>query len=171
MKKNSLNYPEKGKLVGGAAGAFLRIFDVWTRRGELGCYITYFCKPGASHPGLGTTVCPGSSDPFYIVSDYIKWVTTSWTHSKVQVSKSVKKKKMTYQFPVPWWKSGLRFLLLLFNLMSPLYRHDFWIFISHLLFHAHFLFTCTNFFSWRIYQIILASFAYFLVGLLFVVLL
>ena len=23
----------------------------------------------------------GSSDPFYIVSYYIKWVTTSWTHS------------------------------------------------------------------------------------------
>ena len=22
-----------------------------------------------------------SSDPFYIVDDYIKWVTTSWTHS------------------------------------------------------------------------------------------
>ena len=27
------------------------------------------------------TVCPGSSDPFYIVSYYIKWVTNSWTHS------------------------------------------------------------------------------------------
>ena len=27
------------------------------------------------------TVCPRSSDPFYIVSYYIKWVTTSWTHS------------------------------------------------------------------------------------------
>ena len=27
------------------------------------------------------TVCPGSSDPFYIVSWYIKWVTTAWTHS------------------------------------------------------------------------------------------
>ena len=25
------------------------------------------------------TVCPGSSDPFYIVTYYIKWVTTSWT--------------------------------------------------------------------------------------------
>ena len=24
-------------------------------------------------------VCPGSSDPFYIVAFYIKWVTTSWT--------------------------------------------------------------------------------------------
>ena len=27
------------------------------------------------------TVCPRSSDPLYIVSYYIKWVTTSWTHS------------------------------------------------------------------------------------------
>jgi len=26
------------------------------------------------------TICPGSSDPFYIVSYYIKWATTSWTH-------------------------------------------------------------------------------------------
>ena len=27
------------------------------------------------------TVCPGSSDPFYVVTYYIKWVTTSWTYS------------------------------------------------------------------------------------------
>ena len=27
------------------------------------------------------TECPGSSDPFYILTYYIKWVTTSWTHS------------------------------------------------------------------------------------------
>ena len=27
------------------------------------------------------TICPGSSDPFYIVNYYINWVTTSWTHS------------------------------------------------------------------------------------------
>ena len=26
-------------------------------------------------------VCPRSSDPFYIVAYYIKWVTTSWTRS------------------------------------------------------------------------------------------
>ena len=25
------------------------------------------------------TVCPGSSDSFYIVTYYMKWVTTSWT--------------------------------------------------------------------------------------------
>ena len=27
------------------------------------------------------TVCQRSSDPFYLVTYYIKWVTTSWTHS------------------------------------------------------------------------------------------
>ena len=26
------------------------------------------------------TVSPGSSDPFYILTSYIKWVTTSWTY-------------------------------------------------------------------------------------------
>ena len=26
------------------------------------------------------TICPRSSDPFYIVAYYIKWVTTSWTY-------------------------------------------------------------------------------------------
>ena len=25
-------------------------------------------------------MCPGSSDPYYIVTYYIKWVTTSWTY-------------------------------------------------------------------------------------------
>ena len=29
----------------------------------------------------GVTVCPRSSDPFYIVTNYNKWVTTSLTHS------------------------------------------------------------------------------------------
>ena len=33
--------------------------------------------------GFSGTVCPGSSDPFYIVTYYIKWVTTSWTYSTV----------------------------------------------------------------------------------------
>ena len=30
---------------------------------------------------ITTTVCPRSSDPFYIVGYYITWVTTSWTYS------------------------------------------------------------------------------------------
>ena len=29
---------------------------------------------------VNITVCPGSSNPLYIVSYYIKRVTTSWTH-------------------------------------------------------------------------------------------
>ena len=29
------------------------------------------------------TICLGSSDPFYIVTYYIKWVTTSWTYSRM----------------------------------------------------------------------------------------
>ena len=37
-----------------------------------------FGDPRIHH--LYCTKCPGSSDPFYIVSYYIKWVTTSWTH-------------------------------------------------------------------------------------------
>ena len=34
-----------------------------------------------NHQGFSITVCPRSSDPFYIVCNYIKWVTTSWTYS------------------------------------------------------------------------------------------
>ena len=30
-----------------------------------------------------TTVCPRSSDPFYIVCYYIIWVTTSWTYCTI----------------------------------------------------------------------------------------
>ena len=30
------------------------------------------------------TVCPGSNDLFYIVTYYIKWVTTSWTYSTLK---------------------------------------------------------------------------------------
>ena len=33
-------------------------------------------------------MCPGSSDPFYIVTYYIKLVTTSWTHSTTLLSRS-----------------------------------------------------------------------------------
>ena len=33
--------------------------------------------------GVIITVCPRSSDPFYVVTYYIKWVTTSWTHSNI----------------------------------------------------------------------------------------
>ena len=29
------------------------------------------------------TICPISNDPFYLVTYYIKWVTTSWTEGIV----------------------------------------------------------------------------------------
>ena len=36
------------------------------------------------------TICRRSSDPFYIINHYIKWVTTSWTHSiLVKVAKGI----------------------------------------------------------------------------------
>ena len=43
---------------------------------------------------LKDTMCPRRSDPFYIVSYYIKWVTTSWTHSnlvdvRIQIEKNI----------------------------------------------------------------------------------
>ena len=34
-------------------------------------------------------VWPKSSDPFYIVTYYIKWVTTSWTGGTLQVYKAI----------------------------------------------------------------------------------
>ena len=38
---------------------------------------------------LNNTVCPESSDPFYIVIYYIKLVTTSWTQSNVALTFTV----------------------------------------------------------------------------------
>ena len=37
--------------------------------------------PVQSHIHHSTTICPGNSDPFYIVSYCIKLVTTYWTRS------------------------------------------------------------------------------------------
>ena len=34
---------------------------------------------------IDTTVCPRSCDPFYIVTYYIKWVTTSWTDGRTLI--------------------------------------------------------------------------------------
>ena len=36
-----------------------------------------------------TTVSPRSSDPFYIVTSYIKWVTSSWTDSSNPTAKEL----------------------------------------------------------------------------------
>ena len=35
----------------------------------------------AQKESYGHTVCPRSSDSFYMVTCYIKWVTISWTYS------------------------------------------------------------------------------------------
>ena len=35
------------------------------------------------------TVCPRSSDPFYIVTYYIKWVSTSWTDGCARIEQSL----------------------------------------------------------------------------------
>ena len=32
------------------------------------------------------TICPRSSDPFYIVSYSVNWVTTSWTYSTILIA-------------------------------------------------------------------------------------
>ena len=54
----------------------------------LGRHFVYTLKSQDMHCNTGCnkymrmfTVCPGSSDLFYIVTYYIKWVTTSWTYS------------------------------------------------------------------------------------------
>ena len=36
-----------------------------------------------------TNICPGSSDPYYIVTYNITWVTTLWTHSSTSLKQSV----------------------------------------------------------------------------------
>ena len=35
--------------------------------------------------GIYTTVCPRSSGPFYVVINYIKWVTNYWTYSTLDL--------------------------------------------------------------------------------------
>ena len=44
------------------------------------CFISYQFLHGYVLCKIGT-VCPRSSDPFYVVTYYIKWVTTSWIYS------------------------------------------------------------------------------------------
>ena len=47
------------------------------------------------------TVCPRSSDPFYIVCYYINWVTASWTHS-ICIAFSLHCFYFLFRCPVPW---------------------------------------------------------------------
>ena len=50
---------------------------------EMAPYLHPYISELPSNKG---TVCPGSSDPFHIVSYYIKWVTTSWTYSTMETT-------------------------------------------------------------------------------------
>ena len=52
------------------AAWLLNLFKIWTN--SVGCK-TFNWRL--------FTVCPRSSDPFYLVTHYIKWVPTSWTDS------------------------------------------------------------------------------------------
>ena len=42
-------------------------------------------------------VCRRSSDPFYVVRSYIKWVTTSWTYSIL-----IQKENLVLNSLIPW---------------------------------------------------------------------
>ena len=53
---------------------------------------------------MHTTVFPRSSDPFYMVSYYKKWVTTSWTHSTIY---SV---TLHDPRPLPFWMALAQFM-------------------------------------------------------------
>ena len=54
------------------------------RRGVALTAQTYPNQGGIQGCRINCTVCPRSSDPFYIVSYYIKCVTTSWTHCRAK---------------------------------------------------------------------------------------
>ena len=59
----------------GNFGSYFRIQILWVSR-----FGSYRIRIRNISEG---TLCTGSRDPFYIVSYYINWVTTSWTHSTV----------------------------------------------------------------------------------------
>ena len=58
----------------------------------LNLYLSCTPPPSQTMGSIEDTVCPKSSDPFYKVSYFIKWVTTSWTHSiwKILISANEK---------------------------------------------------------------------------------
>ena len=54
------------------------------------------------------TVCPGGNDSFYIVSYYIKWVTTSWTYSIIEKIHHVDKKVFFLTFTYEPGSEGVK---------------------------------------------------------------
>ena len=56
--------------------------DLMTCPGErVGLLAPYYCSLEYHQSNM----CPRSSDPIYIVTYYIEWITTSWTHSNVHL--------------------------------------------------------------------------------------
>ena len=49
-------------------------------------FVVSFCHLADFRFSPVYAVCPGSRDPFYAVSYYKKWVTTSWTYSRFATS-------------------------------------------------------------------------------------
>ena len=86
------------------------------------------------------TVCPGSSDPFYIVSYYLKWVTTSWTHSLSEKSLPFVFSKYTMQIRQDFMDS-MRFGMLDVE-PAKSFARDFLVFMCESL---CFLCACVNF--------------------------
>ena len=68
------------------------------------------------------TVCPGSSDLFYIVSYKMKWVTTSWTHRIILLILPLAMLILCYVFSVVSLKGVIFFLI--FNLNSQMLIHQ-----------------------------------------------
>ena len=44
--------------------------------------LIFWSTQSSALSSINHTVCPESSDPFYIVTYYVKWVSTSWTYCK-----------------------------------------------------------------------------------------
>ena len=62
------------------------------------------------------TLCPKSSDPFYIVTYYIKWVTTHWTDGTVAEGSARKVEKVIDNMLI--WRTVLLVLLSLAALVG-----------------------------------------------------
>ena len=58
--------------------------------------------PVVQYSSYNHTVCPRSSDPFYIVSYDMKWVTTSWTYSTIRPPTCSLMYQFTYIMPILW---------------------------------------------------------------------
>ena len=56
---------------------WLRLDNIWIR-------ICIFQRQGLDPATPNILVCPKSNDPFYVVTYFMKWVTTSWTDVRIK---------------------------------------------------------------------------------------